>query len=126
PGVLGGGAMRQLKNAASDVRITFVLAPVGDIDRAIDRSYDALAGIDRVVASFNPDDVIIDEVAPGQAIVTEDQAPVVHAFQRILTQAVRERASDIHIEPQDTSVRVRFGVDGALHDATRLPATMAQ
>ncbi len=126
PGVLGGAAMRQLTAAAPDVRIEFVLATLTDIDRAIDRSYDALKGLDRVVASFNPDDVIIDESRGGTTITTDDGAPVVQAFQRILTQAVRERASDIHIEPQNTSVRVRFRVDGALHDVVHLPAAMAQ
>jgi len=45
---------------------------------------------------------------------------------RILTQAVRERASDVHIEPQHTELRVRFRVDGALHDAIILPANLAQ
>jgi type IV pilus assembly protein PilB len=43
-----------------------------------------------------------------------------------MTQAVRERASDVHIEPQDDAVRVRFRVDGALHDVTRLPIGIAQ
>ena len=40
----------------------------------------------------------------------------------ILTQALRDRASDIHIEPQDDRVRVRFRIDGALHDVLDLPA----
>ncbi len=44
----------------------------------------------------------------------------------MLVQAVRERASDIHMEPHDKGVRVRFRVDGALHDAVTLPVTMAQ
>ena len=77
----------------------------------------------------------MDNFAEGDAAVTEqqtqamafdDQAPVVQVVQRILTQAVRERASDIHIEPQDTLLRVRFRVDGALHDVVNLPITLAQ
>jgi type IV pilus assembly protein PilB len=46
--------------------------------------------------------------------------------QRIITQAVRQRASDVHIEPQEGKVRIRFRVDGALHDAAELPASIAQ
>ena len=42
----------------------------------------------------------------------------------IITQALRDRASDIHIEPQDDRVRVRFRIDGALHDVLALPADM--
>jgi type IV pilus assembly protein PilB len=42
----------------------------------------------------------------------------------ILTQALRDRASDVHIEPQDNRVRVRFRIDGALHDTLTLPSEM--
>ena len=50
-------------------------------------------------------------------------APVVQVVNQIITQGVRDRASDIHIEPQDSRVRVRFRIDGALHDVLALPAT---
>jgi len=43
----------------------------------------------------------------------------------IIAQGAEERASDIHIEPQQDHLRVRFRIDGVLHDATRLPATLA-
>jgi type IV pilus assembly protein PilB len=42
----------------------------------------------------------------------------------IVTQALRERASDVHLEPQDQRIRVRFRTDGALHDSLSLPASM--
>ena len=42
----------------------------------------------------------------------------------LLTQGVRDRASDVHIEPQGTQVRVRLRIDGALHDVLTLPAEM--
>ena len=41
-----------------------------------------------------------------------------------MTQALRERASDVHLEPQDNEIRVRYRVDGALHDALSLPANI--
>ena len=52
------------------------------------------------------------------------RAPVVQVVNLIITQGVRDRASDIHIEPQDSRVRVRFRIDGALHDVLALPAKM--
>ena len=55
---------------------------------------------------------------PDELVVNED-APVVQVVQLIITQALRDRASDIHIEPHDDRVRVRFRIDGALHDAAR-------
>ena len=51
-------------------------------------------------------------------------SPVITIVERILTQALRDRASDVHIEPQDKQLRIRFRVDGALHDVRSLPAEM--
>lgn len=49
------------------------------------------------------------------------QAPVVKALDMIITQAVKDRASDIHIEPVEEALKVRYRIDGILHDAATLP-----
>jgi type IV pilus assembly protein PilB len=101
-----------------------VAAP-SDLRRAIDRHYRALGGIGQLVQAF--------EALEGQrrrtgatpdALVTADEAPVIRLCNLILKQGLRDRASDIHIEPQDGSLRVRFRVDGALHDVVTLPADL--
>jgi type IV pilus assembly protein PilB len=56
----------------------------------------------------------------------DDHAPVVQVVSLLLTQAVRDRASDVHLEPQGDKVRVRFRVDGVLREITELPEAMAQ
>ena len=56
----------------------------------------------------------------------DDHAPVVQVVSLLLTQAVRDRASDIHLEPQGDKVRVRFRIDGVLREITELPEEMAQ
>ena len=48
--------------------------------------------------------------------VVDENAPVVKVVNLILEQAVRDRASDVHIEPMGDSVRVRVRTDGALHE----------
>ena len=53
-----------------------------------------------------------------------ENAPVVQVVDRILTQAVRDRASDVHIEPSQDAVYVRFRIDGALKDVLELPVNM--
>ncbi|MGD0595522.1 MAG: ATPase, T2SS/T4P/T4SS family [Acidimicrobiales bacterium] len=50
-----------------------------------------------------------------------DDAPIVKYVNLILRQALQERASDIHIEPTAEDLRVRFRIDGVLHDITRSP-----
>ena len=49
------------------------------------------------------------------------QTPVAQTLELILAQAVRDRASDVHIEPQGKRLRVRFRIDGILHDMYSLP-----
>ncbi|MFH1782661.1 MAG: GspE/PulE family protein [Candidatus Omnitrophota bacterium] len=54
--------------------------------------------------------------------VSEGEAPpIVKIVDLVLIEALRKRASDIHIEPEERSVRVRYRVDGALHDALKIP-----
>ena len=55
------------------------------------------------------------------ACALDDQAPVIQLVNRIVSQAMRDRASDIHIEPMDEDVRVRFRIDGHLVEAFTMP-----
>jgi type IV pilus assembly protein PilB len=116
---------RALLSETSDHPIRFVLAPESDIQWAIDSSYRAIGGVDRLVEAFEavegarrrgPD--------PAGTEVVADDAPIVQVVTRILTQAKRDRASDVHIEPSQDVVRVRFRIDGALKEVLMLPANM--
>ncbi len=53
-----------------------------------------------------------------------DDAPVVQVVQMIIKQALRDRASDVHIEPHTEKIGVRYRIDGALHDVLELPVAM--
>jgi type IV pilus assembly protein PilB len=55
--------------------------------------------------------------------VVED-APIVKLVNMLITQAVADRASDIHIEPSEHDVRVRYRIDGVLHEVMRPPKTI--
>jgi type IV pilus assembly protein PilB len=98
------------------------LATPAEVRQAIDRTYRALADLDHEVAAFTA----AHEARPGAHRLDVDaasgDAPVVRVVNMILTQALRDRASDVHLEPQDGYLRVRFRVDGALGDIQRLPA----
>lgn len=50
-----------------------------------------------------------------------EDAPIVKLVNSIITRGVRERASDIHIEPQEKDLRVRYRIDGVLHEVMRSP-----
>ena len=60
----------------------------------------------------------------GQPMLAPEEvarAPVVQALDMIINQAVKDRASDIHIEPSEDHVRIRYRIDGVLHNAASLP-----
>ena len=114
-------AVQTLADAAGTSVIRMV-APPSDIRRAIDKSYRALAGVGRHVDAF-----LAAEAITARTVEESDaggDAPVVQVVNLIVTQGARDRASDIHIEPQETRVRVRYRIDGALHDVLALPANM--
>jgi len=101
------------------------VAAHSDIMAAISRSYRALAGVRSKVEAFEEQDRHRREVADAaDTVVANENAPVVQVVQMIITQALRDRASDVHIEPQQDRVRVRYRIDGALHHVLDLPESM--
>ncbi|MGH2689264.1 MAG: GspE/PulE family protein, partial [Actinomycetota bacterium] len=112
----------RLRQAAGQ-NIRLVIAPPTEIRRAIDNTYRALSGIDSQVKAFEATASARKIEASVAQEVSED-APVVKVVNAIVTQGLRDRASDIHIEPQDSRLRIRYRIDGALHDVLALPAAM--
>ncbi len=61
-----------------------------------------------------------------EADVTDmvDDAPIIRLVNMTISQAALDRASDIHIEPQQGDIRIRFRIDGVLHEVTRVPKAL--
>jgi type IV pilus assembly protein PilB len=95
------------------------------IIRMIDREYDALASADVAIRAFGLVDLDADQQAGITRATVDENAPVVQVVNRIITQGVRNRASDVHIEALEDGVRVRYRIDGALSEAIRLPQRMS-
>jgi type IV pilus assembly protein PilB len=99
-----------------------------EIVPAISTKEDILAAIEeyykeaRQVSEEEMDGGISSEGLDGLADIAEE-APIVKLVNYIITKAVTDRASDIHIEPQEKDLRVRFRVDGVLHEIMRSPKT---
>ncbi len=56
-----------------------------------------------------------------RAAAMEDEAPIIRVVNVIIQQAIKDRASDIHLEPDRRGVRIRYRVDGVLHEVMRVP-----
>ena len=90
---------------------------------------DALIGRVNTLETAVSEAVSEEEEVEGEAEVTElhesaDDAPVIKLVYSVLAQAVGEGASDIHFEPDEGEMRVRFRVDGVLHETARVPKRM--
>jgi general secretion pathway protein E len=109
--------------ALDDVRVIFgkpVEPTVGGRDRiedAINRVYERQAGEEQLEG----DDSSGDEEAAGDILDSDDDAPVIRWVNSLFLQAMKERASDIHIEPEEKEVIVRYRIDGELYVARRAP-----
>ena len=115
-------AKRRAEVEASAGRpVKFFVSDPSTVRTFIDLVYRADADISRLVKSLE----VVDDQARIAAIAAEvsldDQAPVIQLVNRIVSQAMRDRASDIHIEPTDEHVRVRFRIDGHLVETFTLP-----
>lgn len=92
-----------------------------EISDAIDLNYKASAEIQAHIHEFSPSAESSADVTDFDASDAVAQAAIVRALDLIISQAVRDRASDIHVEPQVSGVRIRYRIDGILHDIMNLP-----
>lgn len=92
-----------------------------DIDTAIDLSYRSSGSIEETLAQIVSRDEEATEQEGPRRVELAAEDPVVRSVDMMLEQAVRDRASDIHIEPTRESVIVRYRVDGMLHQVLTLP-----
>jgi type IV pilus assembly protein PilB len=117
---------RLIQAIESPVRL--VVAGVTDIDLAIGRVYTSTARVGDAIRIFEARVEARKATVEQAASVAnvDENAPIVQVVNLIMEQAVRDRASDVHIEPQEDQVRIRVRTDGALHEVLMLPGDMAQ
>jgi type IV pilus assembly protein PilB len=117
----------------TNLQILPVVAPQAAITKAIERAYDdttAAPSMTDMMSEITGDtgsvEVLDDEQAGAQVDVFElkesaDEAPVVKLVNMVLVDAIRKGASDLHWEPYEKVFRVRFRIDGVLHEMLSPP-----
>jgi general secretion pathway protein E len=105
--------------ARTKKRISPVAASAVDIREAIDFNYKAFGEIAKQFGSMAtaPETISLERAAAEVA----DDSQLAKALSLLTEEAVKSRASDIHIEPELDKLRVRYRIDGILHDVTSLP-----
>jgi type IV pilus assembly protein PilB len=109
-----------------------VVAGEYSLKKAVEKHYEIVEdGLQDLLKEFDEEDIEVvdgseseDELSVTALQAQVEEAPVVKLINGILTSAVQKGASDIHIEPYEKELRVRFRVDGALREIMRPPTRM--
>jgi type IV pilus assembly protein PilB len=115
--------------AADDIRtisgyeVLPAVATRADVVAAIDRYYRADSDLDDLTTALEDADEATGDDLAGLKEVVED-APIVKFVNLLITQAIQDRASDIHLEPTEQDLRVRYRIDGVLHEVMRSPKSI--
>ncbi len=105
--------------------IEMVVASERDIKTSIDKYYDQSASLADVMNDLDVEDFEIigdeEQVDVGSLERATEDAPVVKMVNAILQDAIRKKASDIHVEPYEKLFRVRYRIDGVLYEVMKPP-----
>ncbi|MEI6207147.1 MAG: type IV-A pilus assembly ATPase PilB [Desulfuromonadales bacterium] len=105
--------------------IEMVVASERDIKSSIDKYYDQSASLADVMGDLDVEDMEViddgDEVDVRSLEKATEDAPVVKMVNAILQDAIKKKASDIHIEPYEKLFRVRYRIDGILYEVMKPP-----
>lgn len=113
---------QQVEAAVSGQRLSWRASDHNTVTSFIEQMFRTSSNLDSLVATFAGEDE--QRMAAEKTIAEvnlDDQSPVVQLVAKIVGQALRDRTSDIHIEPLDDRLRVRYRVDGHLVESFSLP-----
>ncbi|HEU4385884.1 MAG TPA: type II secretion system ATPase GspE [Anaeromyxobacteraceae bacterium] len=121
---LDTGAQESLAQLLGQAVAPEVAAPQAILD-AINAAYDRVADShDRLMEDLGTED--LESVAheleePADLLDADDEAPIIRLVNSLMFRAVKERASDIHINPEERDIMVRYRIDGVLREVIRAP-----
>ena len=121
---IADGSSVAVREALSRLKVDHVniyLAPPEDVLTCLNTYYRVLSDTDHNIKQFWDTAAARQEIE--REIAATDEAPIIQLVNKIVTQALRDRASDIHIEPTDGRIRIRYRIDGALREVLSLPDT---
>jgi type IV pilus assembly protein PilB len=109
-----------------------VVAGEYSLKQAVEKHYEtAEDGLQDLLKEFDEEDIEVvdgsdsdDDISVTALQAQVEEAPVVKLINGVLTSAVQKGASDIHIEPYEKEIRIRFRVDGSLREIMRPPTRM--
>jgi type IV pilus assembly protein PilB len=110
--------IKSIAGQGANIDVRPVVATRNDVVAAIDRYYRAGDELDDLSTEL---DVVQEEEDLSKVREITEDAPIVRYVNLLITQAIQDRASDIHLEPTEHDLRVRYRIDGVLHEVMRSP-----
>jgi len=113
-------------------KIDTVLSPEDEIIKVIDEQYhldsqdmhDILEEASHLEAGMQDKDIELlrqEDLEISSAVKESEKPPIVKLVELMLSQALKKRASDIHIEPEEECLRIRYRIDGSLYEVFQIP-----
>src|SRR5262249_21938074 len=115
--------VRELLRALEVDEVRLALGIPALLHTRINQTYPVLSAVQGDIEAFQASEEALEPLEATEVVV-DVNAPIVQVVNKIVTQALRDRASDVHVEPGEKWVIVRFRIDGALKDVVELPVEM--
>ena len=109
-------AIDELRNITG-LDINILKAPSSEITQVITQNYGLAGTLKEMIANTA-------KTKTNNMAQAAEEAPVIKMVNLMINQAIAEKASDIHLEPQEKNARIRFRVDGILHEEAELPLSL--
>ena len=138
---VSGKVRLTLKNGASTNAVSEAQRLLGIIDeivfesdiefnRLLSQHYESnretsFAEAEKIGGELNLDDVARELQEPEDLLESDDDAPIIRLINALITEAIKENASDIHVEPFESRLSIRFRVDGVLREVLEPPRAIA-
>jgi type IV pilus assembly protein PilB len=109
---------------AARMRVIPVVAERADLLAAIARYHRADDELSNLTTTMEEEQAPVESNSFGVSDSIDDDAPIVRFVNLLVSQAIQDKASDIHIEPGEHNLRVRYRIDGVLHEMQRAPKSI--
>ncbi|MCM8784377.1 MAG: type II secretion system ATPase GspE [Candidatus Omnitrophica bacterium] len=103
--------------------VDVVMAGKTEIENAINQYYGGSGDVGTIIEDINIEELrrVSEDTSPELLAQIAEETPVIKLTNLLLQEAIKSKASDIHIEPELNMLRVRYRIDGILHEAYKLP-----
>jgi type IV pilus assembly protein PilB len=112
-------ALDQIRKITNIDIIDSVLASEKGIKKIIDSYYGFTGSIVDLVRYIDDEKLL--EAEDQNLLEVAEETPIIKIVNIIIMQAIKDRASDIHVEPEEHKLRIRYRIDGILHEVNTLP-----